>query len=402
MAVPLRTVASAEALSVGIATVAALVGSMGIAFATVGDFREACTACFNGLSATVKQDIENLVEWQESKLIMTAFVASQGFQIAWNEIQAFFNRSSIDIPAASDTAQLFPSTVNKNNIPVSNSSRLNISFPSGVKYLPNANASYDFTLYNGDVISFRSVYESWSAAGTSRFTLFINDVFQSSYGAAYPSFICPVQYGNSLFICLFSNNHYEYSLGDSIPPIWSGKVSELDWGEDTHIPISNDASAIPQDAVYDGWKAKSTSAGGISLDREKVGVLTEVFGDATTAEDAMTITQADTLVDTGVIEGIDVIKYPIIDNYKAVSGDLTLKDVFPFCIPFDMVDMVTGFRATREAPHIQWRLHVPNIVDYTFDIDMSDYENVAQILRTMELICFCVALAFATRHIIRS
>lgn len=296
-------IAGVDDAALGIAVIGILANSMGYMFSSHGDFKAACAACWNDLTDNLKDSIIDNVQASGMSLNLTALIASTEFSFIWNFIKDYFSRDAIDIPAVSDTAQLFPSTVNKNNIPVSNSSRLNISFPSGVKYLPNANASYDFTLYNGDVISFRSVYESWSAAGTSRFTLFINDVFQSSYGAAYPSFICPVQYGNSLFICLFSNNHYEYSLGDSIPPIWSGKVSELDWGEDTHIPISNDVSAIPQDAVYDAWKEKSTSAGGITVDEETT-IWQEVFGDI--AEDvAMIATQVQTLTDTAVLEAVD-------------------------------------------------------------------------------------------------
>lgn len=82
----------------------------------------------------------------------------------------------------------------------------------------------------------------------------------------------------------------------------------------------------------------------------------------------------------------------------AVSG---LEQVFPFCIPFDIYNFVSALDATPEAPVINWRFYVPGICDETITIDLSVYNNVAALLRTMELLLFCVGLAFVTRKIIR-
>lgn len=82
----------------------------------------------------------------------------------------------------------------------------------------------------------------------------------------------------------------------------------------------------------------------------------------------------------------------------AVSG---LEQVFPFCIPFDIYNFVSALDAAPEAPVINWRFYVPGICDETITIDLSVYNNVAALLRTMELLLFCVGLAFVTRKIIR-
>lgn len=92
---------------------------------------------------------------------------------------------------------------------------------------------------------------------------------------------------------------------------------------------------------------------------------------------------------------------PVPDNISDLTVPYSLRDVFPFCIPFDIYDFFSALVANREAPHFQWELNVPNVVDYTFDIDLSDFETVAVILRTMELLAFCVGLALATRNLIK-
>lgn len=85
------------------------------------------------------------------------------------------------------------------------------------------------------------------------------------------------------------------------------------------------------------------------------------------------------------------------DDY-AVNG---LQEIFPFCIPFDIYNFVEALDATPEAPVINWRFYVPGIVDETIEIDLSVFDPVARLLRTMELLLFCVGLAFVTRKIIR-
>lgn len=79
-----------------------------------------------------------------------------------------------------------------------------------------------------------------------------------------------------------------------------------------------------------------------------------------------------------------------------------LLDKFPFCIPKDMINVVKHFSSgARQAPYISWRFNPPNTpIDYTFNLDLSDFEEVATLLRALELAIFIVGLAFATRYII--
>lgn len=79
-----------------------------------------------------------------------------------------------------------------------------------------------------------------------------------------------------------------------------------------------------------------------------------------------------------------------------------LLDKFPFCIPKDLIDMVKNFSSgSRQAPYISWRFNPPHTpVDYTFNLDLSDFEEAATLLRLLELAAFVVGLAFGTRYLI--
>lgn len=77
-----------------------------------------------------------------------------------------------------------------------------------------------------------------------------------------------------------------------------------------------------------------------------------------------------------------------------------LRSVFPFCIPFDLYNIFGVLKYEgREAPKIVWEANFMGIT-YPVIIDLTPYENVASILRLMELLLFIVGLAVATRSLI--
>lgn len=96
---------------------------------------------------------------------------------------------------------------------------------------------------------------------------------------------------------------------------------------------------------------------------------------------------------------------PVINPSVPASPDLSvapfkmdLKGLFPFCIPFDVVDMLKMLKAEPQAPRYTVNWNIP-IINQTlnFTIDLTPFNGVATILRTMELIAFCIGLAFVTR-----
>lgn len=98
------------------------------------------------------------------------------------------------------------------------------------------------------------------------------------------------------------------------------------------------------------------------------------------------------------------------DEVKPYTADL--KDVFPFCIPFDLIHLFEVFDADPEAPvfEIPIDLQVDNpftgasIVSYkdTIKIDLSDYEEPIKVIRVFEVIFFLIGLMLITRsHMIK-
>ena len=80
---------------------------------------------------------------------------------------------------------------------------------------------------------------------------------------------------------------------------------------------------------------------------------------------------------------------------------LDLKQYFPFCIPFDLYAFFTCLNAEPVAPVIEWIIPLPGGKTYPFEIDLSAFDSVAQILHRMQLLLFCVGLAFKTRDLIK-
>lgn len=80
---------------------------------------------------------------------------------------------------------------------------------------------------------------------------------------------------------------------------------------------------------------------------------------------------------------------------------LDLSDYFPFCIPFDLYDFFACLAASPEAPVIHWEIVGPGGSLHELNLDLSPYDSVAQLLRRLQLLLFCVGLAFKTRDLIK-
>lgn len=79
-----------------------------------------------------------------------------------------------------------------------------------------------------------------------------------------------------------------------------------------------------------------------------------------------------------------------------------LKTLFPFCIPFDLIDCIRLFNAEPVTPKIDIPVHYAfSDVDYTWTIDLEKFDDVAKVCRSVFLILFIVALILVTRNIIR-
>lgn len=77
-----------------------------------------------------------------------------------------------------------------------------------------------------------------------------------------------------------------------------------------------------------------------------------------------------------------------------------LKEKFPFSIPWDLMAFFAVMNAEPETPEIQATIPL-GLWEWDIDWDLHAFDNVARILRNMELIGFCIGLILITRSIIK-
>ena len=101
--------------------------------------------------------------------------------------------------------------------------------------------------------------------------------------------------------------------------------------------------------------------------------------------------------DVNIDVGTDVWDPP--DDPGTFALDLT--QYFPFCIPFDLYAFFSCLNADPVTPVIHWEIAVPGGTSLPIDLDLSPFDGVAKLLRTLQLLLFCVGLAFKTRDLIK-
>lgn len=92
-----------------------------------------------------------------------------------------------------------------------------------------------------------------------------------------------------------------------------------------------------------------------------------------------------------------------VSPYKA-----DLREIFPFCIPFDLIHLFKVFDAEPEAPVFKFPLDLEldnpwtdeKVVDYhhEFEFDFSDYEDLIKLLRIIQIVAFITGLMMITRQ----
>lgn len=75
---------------------------------------------------------------------------------------------------------------------------------------------------------------------------------------------------------------------------------------------------------------------------------------------------------------------------------IDLKEFFPFCIPWDLYEFMNILAAEPRAPEFDWVIYYDG-EEYKVHIDLSAWDSVAALFRTLELLGFIVGLAYVTR-----
>lgn len=84
-------------------------------------------------------------------------------------------------------------------------------------------------------------------------------------------------------------------------------------------------------------------------------------------------------------------------DIKTPSGII---DKFPFCLPFDVYKVFNILSATPRAPSFKIPIEMKNVFSYSIDVNLSEYEDIAVIVRWFLYIIFVLGLILATNKLI--
>lgn len=210
-------------------------------------------------------------------------------------------------------------------------------------------------------------------------------------------------------------------IGDD--KIWSGQVDGQDWPDTNLDQLLGhiDDLVLGGDLVVEGEVIEPQPvptpvptypppAPDIPLQDVPWGGLNDLIGSSTgTIDDAIQDqTDAITGAQEGTTEAVESLTDTIEGALDTPSTEellqfkFDLRELFPFCIPFDIYRLLSSFDAEPVAPHVQLPIVIQSIgFLYNLDLDLSVWNPVAQAMRTAELIVYAIALAWATGKVIK-
>lgn len=235
---------------------------------------------------------------------------------------------------------------------------------------------------------------------------FINYLGDGTYSKLLPIAFAALLAGGLTSDAVDSDREYTY-VGGLAPSLGGAGVIEGDWdvvgvGEkedekETKLPWvgSPDLDHTISDVVSGEktWTDVLDQVGVGVIDRTEEGskVIDE---DGVTTKDWVYADSTTTVPDITIPNEGEVSKE--LSNYTFAG----LEKIFPFCLPFDMIDFIKVLDATPQAPHFKYAFPYPTtsgMKTYEIDIDLSPFDSVAELLRDMECLLFIVGLVLVTR-----
>lgn len=159
--------------------------------------------------------------------------------------------------------------------------------------------------------------------------------------------------------------------------------------------IGGSLTDVGSDATTGALTQEGVISGVGTLDDTLTGALPGTIVGGLTGDVAIDTTVPGEGTEEGEGTGEGTVTYPTdIGSYA-----LDLTDFFPFCIPFDIVDFLTLLAAEPEAPYFEFDINFPYMdAPWHVVIDLSAWDSIAALLRTLELLAFIIGLAVVTRE----
>lgn len=203
-------------------------------------------------------------------------------------------------------------------------------------------------------------------------------------------------------------------------PVGSGSISvPIDTPLSNYNPSVDNPISLPSDLVGDGISADvDTSTDTGAIDKPNVDV-----GETPTTGDSLWDTLLSWLSALfsplfSLLSWIGDLLNSILDFLKSLvipeefnSLDFSplyfsFANKFPFCIPFDLINMIKEFESEKKEPkfYVDMSAFSNNIAktgNVGFEIDLTKFDELITIVRTITLISFIFYIAFKTRDIIK-
>ena len=100
------------------------------------------------------------------------------------------------------------------------------------------------------------------------------------------------------------------------------------------------------------------------------------------------------------IEKITAESEAVAENDFDIKTPDTIIDKFPFCLPFDIYTIFNLLSAQPVAPEFEIPFEMEGYFEYTIDVDLSEFETVATIVRWFLYIIFIIGLILVTNKLI--
>ena len=397
--------------------VASVVGSFilsaGFSFDNRGDFQSATEAF---LESDIARGITEITDHVgricalgniSEPLLICELINAGFFKDFWNSIYEFFGKGDITIDLGSTPAPADGFVIcNGYEFPdFTNLAGYSYGY-STILYKPASNTYYlAFTAKPFTVNSLNNSY-TWGSFSCSYYS------YSLSPGASKWSKLSSGEgslFANNLFSALspfwssYDLSYNSYYFPDATEPYLYGSPIITEGQENVDvIGVYNNEVHSAED-IISSWARAAENGGAIDWALDSI----PAYQDITSTDKDVPVTQTQTgvLTQSGVKvqtqeEVKEEVKQEAIQELKnySVTG---LVSIFPFCIPFDIYNFFSVLTAEREAPVFDFPLNFGKLGSHNVHVDLSGWDTVAQILRTIELLAFCVALAWGTSKLIK-
>ena len=180
---------------------------------------------------------------------------------------------------------------------------------------------------------------------------------------------------------MYPSDNYLVKMPDL--PAVDDVTGSVTWPSDA--AYTKDAVAVPYPTDADGVKVPDIPYDKV-VDQSTGKTLDDTGTDTDTPSKPGTDTPSDTV------------------NWPSAS-DLSLPQLiaskFPFCLPFDVIRLVSLLDAEPKAPVFKLPLKYSNVMDEEIVLDVSQWDDVIKVVRWGELIVFVAALIYVTRNYIK-